>query len=53
MNMYVGLDIGSCTTKAVVIDDNAKMVGRHVCRSGIDYQKSAINIGYVGVNFRF
>lgn len=41
MNMYVGLDIGSCTTKAVVIDDNAKMVGRHVCRSGIDYQKSA------------
>ncbi len=41
MKLFAGIDIGSCTTKAVVIDDEAKVVGSHVCRSGIDYQKSA------------
>lgn len=41
MRLFTGLDIGSCTTKAVVIDDEARVVGSHVCRSGIDHQKSA------------
>ena len=41
MKLFAGIDIGSCTTKAVVIDDKAGVVGSHVCRSGIDYQKSA------------
>ena len=41
MKLFAGIDIGSCTAKAVVIDDNARVVGSHVCRSGIDYQKSA------------
>jgi len=41
MKLFAGIDIGSCTTKAVVIDEEAKVTGSHVCRSGIDYQKSA------------
>jgi predicted CoA-substrate-specific enzyme activase len=41
MKLFVGIDVGSCTTKVVVIDDNTVIVGSHVCRSGIDYRKSA------------
>ncbi len=41
MNLFGGIDIGSCTTKAVVIDENGNVVGSHVCRSGLDYQKAA------------
>lgn len=40
MGLYAGIDIGSCTTKAVVVDQEGNMVGSHVCRSGIDYQKA-------------
>lgn len=39
--LYAGIDIGSCTTKAVVIDQQGKIVGSYVCRSGVDYQKVA------------
>jgi predicted CoA-substrate-specific enzyme activase len=38
---YVGIDVGSCTTKAVVIDHEDNMVGSHVRRSGVDYQSAA------------
>ncbi|MDO8722760.1 MAG: acyl-CoA dehydratase activase [Syntrophales bacterium] len=41
MKLFAGIDIGSCNAKAVVIDDQGGVVGSHVCRSGIDYQKSA------------
>jgi len=41
MKLFAGIDIGSCNAKAVVIDDKAGVVGSHVCRSGIDYKKSA------------
>jgi predicted CoA-substrate-specific enzyme activase len=41
VGLYAGIDIGSCTTKAVVVDQEGNMVGSHVCRSGIDYQKAA------------
>lgn len=41
MGLYAGIDIGSCTTKVVVVDQEGNMVGSHVCRSGIDYQKAA------------
>ncbi len=41
MKVFAGIDIGSCTTKAVVIDDASRIVGSHVCRSGIDYRQSA------------
>jgi predicted CoA-substrate-specific enzyme activase len=38
VKIYAGIDVGSCTTKAVVIDQEDNMVGSHVCRSGVDYQ---------------
>ena len=41
MKFFAGIDIGSCTTKAVIIDEDAKVTGSYVCRSGIDYLKSA------------
>ncbi len=37
MKTYAGIDIGSCTTKAVVIDADTNILGSHVLRSGVDY----------------
>ena len=41
MKVYAGIDIGSCTTKAVAIDEKANIIGSHVRRSGIDYKTVA------------
>jgi predicted CoA-substrate-specific enzyme activase len=41
VRLYAGIDIGSCTTKAVVIDQEGNMVGSHVRRSGVNYQEAA------------
>ena len=41
MRLFSGIDIGSCTTKAVVIDEEGTVVGSYVRRSGVDYQKTA------------
>jgi predicted CoA-substrate-specific enzyme activase len=41
VKIYAGIDVGSCTTKAVVIDQEDNMVGSHVRRSGVDYQSAA------------
>ena len=41
MNRYAGIDIGSCTTKAVVVDGDNNIVGCHVLRSGVDYRSVA------------
>ncbi len=41
MRLYAGIDIGSCTTKAVAIDQEGNLVGSHVCRSGVDYEGAA------------
>ena len=41
MKIYAGIDIGSCTTKAVVIDESGKIIGSDVRRSGIDYKNTA------------
>lgn len=41
MKVYAGIDVGSCTTKAVVIDEEDNMVGSHVRRSGVDYESAA------------
>lgn len=38
---YVGIDVGSATTKAVVIDSEARILGRHVLRSGADFARAA------------
>ena len=41
MKIYAGIDIGSCTTKAVVIDEQGNVIGSDVRRSGIDYSTVA------------
>ena len=41
MSFYTGIDVGSCTTKAVVIDGEGKIIGDYICRSGVDYEKAA------------
>ena len=41
MSIYAGIDIGSCTTKAVVIDQEGNIIGSHVNRSGVDYKSVA------------
>jgi activator of 2-hydroxyglutaryl-CoA dehydratase len=41
VKVYAGIDVGSCTTKAVVIDEKDNMVGSHVRRSGVDYEGAA------------
>ena len=37
MNVYVGIDLGSTTTKAVVIDDKEKVLGRGITNSRSNY----------------
>ena len=41
MSIYAGIDVGSCNTKAVVINKKGEIIGFHVCRSGIDYRMAA------------
>ena len=41
MKTYIGIDIGSCTTKVVAIAQEGNIVGSHVRRSGVDYQAVA------------
>ncbi len=36
-----GVDVGSCTTKAVIVDDEPKIVGSHVMYSGTDFQSAS------------
>jgi sugar (pentulose or hexulose) kinase len=36
-NVYVGIDLGSTTTKAVVLDKDARIIGRGVTKSRSNY----------------
>lgn len=36
-----GVDVGSCTTKAVIVDDEPKIVGRHVLYSGTNFEAAS------------
>jgi predicted CoA-substrate-specific enzyme activase len=38
---YAGIDVGSWSTKAVIIDDEASVIGKHLLRSGADFTKAA------------
>lgn len=38
---YAGVDVGSWSTKAVIVDGDGKVVGRHLLRSGADFGKAA------------
>ncbi len=39
--IYAGIDVGSCTTKAVIINNKGEIIGSYVQRSGIDYRTAA------------
>jgi predicted CoA-substrate-specific enzyme activase len=38
---YAGIDVGSWSTKAVIIDSEVKVLGKHLVRSGVDFTKAA------------
>jgi predicted CoA-substrate-specific enzyme activase len=38
-----GIDVGSCTTKAVIVDDAKSLIASHVIYSGTDFEASAEN----------
>ncbi len=39
--VFAGIDIGASRTKAVILDKNKKLIGRAVCKSGINFTKAA------------
>jgi len=41
MRCYIGIDLGSTTTKAVVLDDNREMLGRGITNSRSNYDVEA------------
>lgn len=41
MDYFVGIDIGAAATKAVIIDQNKKVLGHGVCNSGADFEMAA------------
>jgi predicted CoA-substrate-specific enzyme activase len=44
MRYAVGIDIGTRTSKAVVIGGDAQVIGRHLIHSGYDYRSAAIRL---------
>ncbi len=52
MKLYAGIDLGSCTTKAVVIDEQDNILGSHVLRSGVDYKGVSEQVLTVALNGR-
>jgi predicted CoA-substrate-specific enzyme activase len=41
MNYFVGIDVGACTTKAIIIDRRRDILGHSVIDSGIDFRAAA------------
>ncbi len=41
MAYYCGIDIGASAAKLVLIDEQQSVVARSICRSGVDYARSA------------
>ena len=39
MKTFVGIDLGSTTTKAVLLDDNSKVIGRGITNSRSNYAR--------------
>jgi predicted CoA-substrate-specific enzyme activase len=44
MNYVIGIDIGTRTSKAVVIGDGVRVIGRHILNSGYDYSSIAMRL---------
>lgn len=40
-SISAGIDVGSATTKAVIVDERAAVVGHHICRSGAHFGAAA------------
>lgn len=38
---FAGIDVGSWSTKAVIVDKEANVVGKYIIRSGADFKKAA------------
>ena len=41
MKTFVGIDLGSTTTKAVLLDDNSNVIGRGITNSRSNYATAA------------
>jgi len=41
MAYYCGIDIGAATAKLVIIDENGRIIGKSLTRSGVDYGQAA------------
>ena len=41
MHCFIGIDLGSTTTKAVVIDENQNVIGRGITNSRSNYDTAA------------
>jgi len=41
MNYFVGIDVGASTTKAIILDKNADVLGHAVVNSGADFQRAS------------
>ena len=41
MKTFVGIDLGSTTTKAVLLDDNSEVIGRGITNSRSNYSTAA------------
>ncbi|MBI4585982.1 MAG: hypothetical protein HY717_18385, partial [Planctomycetes bacterium] len=54
MNCYVGIDLGSTTTKAVILDENGAVVGRGITNSRSNYDVACqIALTEALINARF
>ena len=41
MKTFVGIDLGSTTTKAVLLDENSEVIGRGITNSRSNYETAA------------
>ena len=54
MKTFVGIDLGSTTTKAVLLDENCDVIGRGITNSRSNYSTAARVAGQeAGVDGRF
>ena len=48
MKTFVGIDLGSTTTKAVVLDENSEVIGRGITNSRSNYSTAARQGNIIG-----
>ena len=45
MNTFIGIDLGSTTTKAVLLDEDGEILGRGITNSRSNYHLAAESLG--------